>query len=343
MEPLSGTASVLTILEATARVSKATTKLYWGFRDAPEELAQLCANISRTQSRIDTQLHIYQNLSRSGCAIALPADVLQDLETDLGSAVACLDSVRDSMAGKWDEPHTKQRLTWAFKDKREVTKIIQSLRDIDHNLSALLGTVMLAITVQSNERIFSINENQLRLMAKIESATRQMNTVPVSPTDIKRNITARTSLGVLLPRGRAVQSQDHPKLRTTVTIRYQKDDLRSCSWILGTLRLPWMFSSHAIYIAIQLWLFKASWPHLRHSISVKTIVPRGSKFMMACAAGSLRDVRQLALDGYGSPSSIDETGEPALHHAIRGGSLELVRFLLQNGATVDDLESRGYV
>lgn len=154
----------------------------------------------------------------------------------------------------------------------------------------------------------------------MESAARERNWVPASSTDFdcmaertNRDIATRTSPHVLLPRCRAVQLQDHRNVKTTVTLRYQKDDLRSCSWILGVLRLPWMFSSNVIYIAIQLWFFKASWPHLRHSMSIKTVVPQDSKFMKACAAGSLEDVRQLALDGYGSPSSVDETGKPAIH------------------------------
>ncbi|KAI4186687.1 MAG: hypothetical protein L6R41_003331 [Letrouitia leprolyta] len=144
MEPVSGIASALSILEATARLSKATTEFYRNFRDAPRELAQLCANITQIQSRINTQLHVYQNLSGSGCSSnILPANALQVVETDLRTANSCLDSIRGSMVGKWDEPDRKQRLTWVVKDKRHVTKMLQVLGDVDSNLSAFLGTVTL--------------------------------------------------------------------------------------------------------------------------------------------------------------------------------------------------------
>ncbi|KAL8948159.1 MAG: hypothetical protein Q9222_005624 [Ikaeria aurantiellina] len=44
--------------------------------------------------------------------------------------------------------------------------------------------------------------------------------------------------------------------------------------------------------------------------------------------------------GQGTPSSIDDYGTPALHHAVRSGSLELVKFLLQNGATPEEVDTR---
>ncbi|KAL8976443.1 MAG: hypothetical protein Q9205_007547 [Flavoplaca limonia] len=99
----------------------------------------------------------------------------------------------------------------------------------------------------------------------------------------------------------------------------QTDELRSSSW---------------------LWWFKLSWPSLRHSLAIKEILSRDSLFVKACQAGDVEEVRQLALSGKGMPSSIDEAGRPMLHYAIRSGSLELVSFLLHNGATPDDLETR---
>lgn len=100
-----------------------------------------------------------------------------------------------------------------------------------------------------------------------------------------------------------------------MTMGYQKDELRSISWILGFLRLPLFLSSYAIYITVRLWLFRLNFPRLEHTVALKKIVPRQSSFMQACAAGEVHKARQLALSGQGSPSDIDETGRPALHVA----------------------------
>lgn len=103
--------------------------------------------------------------------------------------------------------------------------------------------------------------------------------------------------------------------RTSMTMGYQKDELRSISWILGFLRLPCFLSSYALYITLRLSLFSLSHPRFEHSLAFKEIIPRGSSFIQACAAGEVEQVRQLALSGQGSPSSIDENGDPALHVA----------------------------
>ncbi len=100
-----------------------------------------------------------------------------------------------------------------------------------------------------------------------------------------------------------------------MTMGYQKDELRSISWILGFLRLPLFLTSYAIYITMRLWLFRLSFPRLEHSLAFKKIVPRQSCFIQACAAGEVHKARRLALSGQGSPSNIDETGRPALHVA----------------------------
>lgn len=144
-----------------------------------------------------------------------------------------------------------------------------------------------------------------------------------------------------------------------MTTGYQKDQLRSIFWMVGFLRLPNVLSSYAICITVQLWLFRLSWPRLEGSLAIRKILPRESTFIKACARGDLVEVRQLALSGQGTPCCIDETGTPALHviihqsvrlhntdgrqHAISSESLALVKFLLDNGATPDDLETWRYV
>lgn len=161
------------------------------------------------------------------------------------------------------------------------------------------------------------------------------------------------------PSAEPVLRRDSWRASSSISVGSQEDDLRSISWILGFLRLPGVFSSYAVAYTVQLWLFKLGWPHLRHSLAVKRIVPRDSDFMKACAAGQLDTVRELALSGQGMPSNIDESGVPALHviarhevrlietdgiqHAIKSGSLPLVQFLLHNGAAADDLEPQCYM
>ncbi|KAL8637203.1 MAG: hypothetical protein Q9228_005504 [Teloschistes exilis] len=142
-----------------------------------------------------------------------------------------------------------------------------------------------------------------------------------------------------------VQAEDTPprKLKSSVSLSQRKEELRSTSWLIALLRLPYPLSRYAICVTAQAWFSRLAWPSAICSISAKTILPNGAIFMEACAAGEVNAVRRLALEGLGLPTSIDEAGRPALHHAIRSGSFELVKFLLDNGASPDELESRRHV
>lgn len=121
--------------------------------------------------------------------------------------------------------------------------------------------------------------------------------------------------------GRAFAANDSngesKEVRTWMKVSYQKDELRSVSWMLAFLKLPHLLSSYAICATLQLWLFRVDWPLLKHSLTVKKIIPRQSSFMTACASGEVERVRELALSGQGMPSCIDETGMPALHVTTR--------------------------
>ncbi|KAL8649455.1 MAG: hypothetical protein Q9226_005572 [Calogaya cf. arnoldii] len=227
MEPLSIAASLLTVLEATAVVSKATISLYRNVRDAPKELECLANHISRTRVRLDGQVQLYQGLNSGNLAKWIPDEALEAFHADLEKAKACLESVQDIVSARSNHSNSKHRFSWVAQDKRKVNKLLGNLRDIDNKLSAMLHTMSLL-----------------------------------------------------------------------------------------------------------------SWPCFKYSWAFKEILPRDSLFVKACIAGNVEEVKQLALSGKGMPSSIDEVGTPMLHYAISSGSLELVRFLLHNGATPDDLAAQ---
>lgn len=102
-------------------------------------------------------------------------------------------------------------------------------------------------------------------------------------------------------------------MRTSIAVGQQKDELRSMSWMIAFLRLPNILSSYAICITIKLWLFRLSWPCLRHLLAVKGIIPQDSSFVKSCVAGDVEEVRCLAFSGQGMPSNLDEAGRPILH------------------------------
>ena len=91
--------------------------------------------------------------------------------------------------------------------------------------------------------------------------------------------------------------------------------LRSTCVMRSSLKVLF-FSNHLIAIQATLERFRLSWPTLTYSITLRNIVSMDSTFMVACAAGDLIKVRDLALAGQGGPTDIDENGVPALHVSI---------------------------
>lgn len=140
MEPLSIAASLLSVLEATAVVSKATIALYRNVRDAPKELAYLANQISRTRVRLDVQVQLCQGLNSGNLAKWVPDEALEAFQADLENATACLETVRDILPAKSNSKHL---FNWVVQDKRKVNKLLDNLRNIDSNLSAMLDTMSL--------------------------------------------------------------------------------------------------------------------------------------------------------------------------------------------------------
>ncbi|KAL8727872.1 MAG: hypothetical protein Q9166_005749 [cf. Caloplaca sp. 2 TL-2023] len=143
MEPLSITASLLSVLEATAVVGKATISLYRNVRNAPRELAQASTRLLQTRVRLDVQLRLYQSLSSGDLNILLPDEALTAFQNDLENANKCLESVRDTLSARAGCTHSKQCFGWVTQDKRRIMMVLSNLRDIDDNLSALLTTLSL--------------------------------------------------------------------------------------------------------------------------------------------------------------------------------------------------------
>jgi len=145
---------------------------------------------------------------------------------------------------------------------------------------------------------------------------------------------------------------------SSVALNVQWNDLRSAYIISGTIRMPSLLSGYAVTVHARLDLFKLSWPSLSPTIQLRNTVARGSEFITACRDGDVAKVQALALARRGSPTDVDEFGKPALHvsdnssnlkwpsniiqHAIDSGSCRVVKFLLNNGATANELDRIGY-
>ncbi|KAL8910724.1 MAG: hypothetical protein Q9171_004017 [Xanthocarpia ochracea] len=378
MEPLSIAASLLSVLEATAVVSKAVIALYRSVCGAPNELAQLSARISQTRARLDVQLRVCQSIGNGSLKALLPDEALAVFEIDLVNSKNGLERIQETLSARSGHSNGKQCFNWVVQDKRKVIKVLGDLRDINDNLLSLLTTLSLSVhhpmskcmfidsltgiryvSLQAAELISNLNKNQLSQVEQWQCLERNTNTsltpsLPLTCYPSTWSLTAKPKA-----HAGAQATSENKALQSSISIGHQKNELRSISWIIALVRCPGFLSPYAVCITVQLWLFRLSWPCLRQSLTVKRIIPCDSAFVKACAAGDVMEVRQLAWGGEGSPSCIDDSGKPVLHvnrdfavrllytnesqHAISSGSYELVNFLLHNGASPEELTTRNHV
>ncbi|KAI4250574.1 MAG: hypothetical protein L6R40_000174 [Gallowayella cf. fulva] len=215
MEPLSIAASLLTVLEATASVSKSTIALYRNVREAPKELAQLSTRVSQTRSRLAIQIQLYQSLNGGSTKSLLPDGALVTFQADLENAKDCLGIIKGIRSAKGGG---KQCLSWVMQDKRKVTKVLLNLHDIDNNISALLTTLSLAINLHSNELVSKLNTHQQSLAAQLQRShqdTRTYSAYSLLPTSMAGSVDHDPS------------SYVENTMRTSIAVGQQKDELRA--------------------------------------------------------------------------------------------------------------------
>ena len=164
-----------------------------------------------------------------------------------------------------------------------------------------------------NLRIVEVNDDQDEAQsedpASLRTASRPMaaRTTNLSPSS--RDATDKT----FTSRARYLCKNTGSRVTSSVVLNVHWNDLRSTYTVSGTLRMPSVLAGYALTVRARLDLFKLSWPSISPTVGIRNIVPDNSEFMLACRAGNLAKVKELALARQGSPTDIDESGYPAIH------------------------------
>ncbi|KAL8732704.1 MAG: hypothetical protein Q9181_003872 [Wetmoreana brouardii] len=332
MEPLSTTASFLAILEATICVGKATAEFCHDFREASRELSQLSTRVLQTQSRLKIQLQLHETLSSGNLDALLPAEALKTLETDLNDVKTCLGVIQGSVPAGAGQPNAHQRLGWVLHEKRKVKKLLRNLRDIDGNLSAMLVTLSLAVSLRSNELIESLNANQSSLINQLKSRSRARYANQVCLTD------ESTQKGLPLGQEQLVATATNTASNSAMTRSntHAKSPLQqACRW--GFLEIARLLLSRGAFLehtdscgrtAFTVLWFQLSQPFCRlefleflfaYSPLRSVINPSEGLSPLACAAikGDAKDVEFLIKSGADLKQD-DTAGDRTIKYSILG-------------------------
>lgn len=146
MDPLSFTASLVTLVQLTATVGKDAVKLYREVKDAPKDLEQTSARVLRAQARVSTLVRVYQaQLSRPGFEgdLLISPEDLTPLRLSIQSAQSYLDDIQQCFTHYDNKSGKRVSLRWTFRDKETVTKLLRHLREIEGELNTLIVIVQM--------------------------------------------------------------------------------------------------------------------------------------------------------------------------------------------------------
>ena len=336
-------ASLLTLVEALAVIGRAALKLRREIKDGPQEMTWLSSRILESQKRLKSQVRLYQHqllsLDQKSDDLTL-SEELAALKVSLDKAGDCLKQIQGNFTTR-DRTNNGQCLLWVLREKRPLTRLLEHLQEIERGLSDTLVTFSMS-AIQSSTREHPLEADRNRYLST--SSYTSLCRVACQQTLLLDEVRRPKSLGTRYqpePHIRDIISisQDipycspsgqrqvcwpakprtltvadgHRILESFLMIKNYWDSLRSTCHVRALIRLPCLFSNYAIIVEARILWYQLCWPKISHSVSVRNVVQHNSTFMKACAAGSILNVRRLALDRQGSPQDIDECGVPALH------------------------------
>jgi hypothetical protein len=140
MDPLGATASVVTLIQVTAVLTKSIQSIYSRWRHAPEELQALAALLLSLGAELDIIFHCAATASHPFLVDVRSQTVLVDL---LREARACVEQLEAVLANVQEYGDFRQRTMWATHDSRRMDKVIVRFRNVQDRLSHWLQAMSL--------------------------------------------------------------------------------------------------------------------------------------------------------------------------------------------------------
>jgi hypothetical protein len=147
MDPLSFTASLLTLLSTAAGVTRTTLQIHHDISAAPQEIRWISSQILQAQSRLNFLAKIYEKqcILRSvqeGESL-LSAEDLEPLKLALEKAEGILGEIQGFVRSMGGKSGRTGGLKWVLRDKMVVMRLVGCLRDVESGLSTILVAMTL--------------------------------------------------------------------------------------------------------------------------------------------------------------------------------------------------------
>ena len=138
MDPLSATASIITLIQVTVTLANISASLYTRLRDAPQALN----GVRRQFSRISVILKEIQHLQGLRASPTIPQDVIDSLDQGLRDTENAISTFQAEFKD-FPQSGRKAQLYWASVGHRRLKKQEECLRLCTEDLALLLNLLSL--------------------------------------------------------------------------------------------------------------------------------------------------------------------------------------------------------
>ncbi|VTT63607.1 unnamed protein product [Fusarium fujikuroi] len=347
MEAVGTAASIAALAEIALKSFRAASCLVKDFYSAPSELSRLAQQLSILHCELSLLSDIQQKASQSDDLLLLPTEI-DLLRQALNNANELLSNTIDALNNI--QPHKygpKARLQWALRSKSQAQDLLTGLVHVEAGLTNVLLLVNVRLSTFSCKLVASMRDSQ-------KPVERQADNIFGPGPSIKENIHFRnTALFTLFDR--------NPQLQNSFYGSWRSWDTSILSW-LGLQLILTMYgnSLHTTFLfsgKLSLWkspqekvvlfniglrifpLAHMGFSILRGGLSVKTVIPDDSEIITACKRGDIYTVQRLFISRRSSPYDFETS---PLEWAFRTRHIEIARFFLTQGASLDYLCYRGW-
>ena len=137
MDPVSGVASVLTLIQVAAGVAGAATELFQKVHDAPSELAAVAAHLLLIQAELE-QVQQFQNTDYQRI---ISPETRCSLHLALSASRTTITALENAFPQPREKDGIRSKLRWALLDRSTIDKLLQRLQATESTLSTLLQLV----------------------------------------------------------------------------------------------------------------------------------------------------------------------------------------------------------
>ncbi|KAL5317849.1 hypothetical protein ACEPPN_014949 [Leptodophora sp. 'Broadleaf-Isolate-01'] len=320
MDPLGATASVLTLLEVVVKTTKLINRLVKQYQDVPAELTRLEHQVEGLKS----QIVLLRLLEES-----VGSDVFElggcDVTTTLNGFIRESMSVLTEICSGFEEQclingmGKGKRLKWALLDASRIRRWDDNL----HRQSADLGNIVLLLNLRSSSLLHSKVEHWKQQILSSQPTL----AAPELHTQV-RLLRALHYFGdwAVIPfskiHGSFSKTQKGKQYMYIVSLRLQ------ALFCLKILSIDVKIGQHSF--------FSVGNTSFGMDIKLRTLVEEDSEVMKASKRGDTETVWALFQAGKASVHDVTLENRSPLRYAIESGSSDLVRYLINNGADVNE-------